>query len=244
MGWIAAFFILATTALAAPEGVARFERTFADAAKAYDENRLPEAIAGWQALADEGQALPEVLFNLGNAYYRHGDLGEAILAYRRAQRLAPRDPDVRANLGFAAQSAGIELPARKPLAALLLDFSRAEWVGFGTICFWLLAGALAVWIAWPRFRFVARPAAAVLAALLLLALAGLALHRDLDRTPEGVVMAAGQKVLSSPLETATPLLAVPAGALVRMRENRGTWIEVEIGETRGWLPAAALAPVR
>ena len=244
MGWMAAIFILAATALAAPEDVARFERTFADAAKAYDENRLPEAIAGWQALADEGQALPEVLFNLGNAYYRHGDLGEAILAYRRAQRLAPRDPDIRANLGFAAQSAGIELPARKPLAGLLLDFSRAEWRGFGAACFWLLAGALAVWIAWPRFRFAARPAAGVLAALLLLALAGLALHRDLDRTPEGVVMAAGQKVLSSPLETATPLLAVPAGAIVRMRENRGTWIEVEIGETRGWLPAAALAPVR
>ena len=245
LGCILVFLaLLAATAWAAPEGVAQLERTFADAAKAYDENRLPEAIAGWQALADEGQALPEVLFNLGNAYYRHGDLGEAILAYRRAQRLAPRDPDVRANLGFAAQSAGIELPARKPLAGLLLDFSRAEWRGFGAACFWLLAGALAVWIAWPRFRFVARPAAAVLAALLLLALVGLALHRDLDRTPEGVVMAAGQKVLSSPLETATPLLAVPAGAIVRMRENRGTWIEVELGETRGWLPAAALAPVR
>lgn len=244
MGWIAAFFILAATAWAAPESVAQLERTFADAAKAYDENRLPDAIAGWQALADEGQALPEVLFNLGNAYYRHGDLGAAILAYRRAQRLAPRDPDIRANLGFAAQSAGIELPVRKPLAALLLDFSRAEWLGFGAVCFWLLAGALAVWIAWPRFRFVARPAAAVLAALLLLALAGLALHRDLAQTPEGVVMLAGQKVLSSPLETATPLLAAPEGALVRMRENRGIWVEVELGETRGWLPAAALAPVR
>ena len=244
MGWMAAFFILAATALAAPEGVARFERTFADAAKAYDENRLPEAIAGWQALADEGQALPEVLFNLGNAYYRHGDLGEAILAYRRAQRLAPRDPDVRANLGFAAQSAGIELPARRPLAALLLDFSRAEWLGFGAVCFWLLAGVLAVWIAWPRFRFAARPAAAGLAALLLLALVGLALHRELDQIPEGVVMTREQKILSSPLETATPLLAVPEGAIVRMRENRGTWVEVELGETRGWLPAAALAPVR
>ena len=238
------FLLAATTALAAPEGEARFERTFADAAKAYDENRLTDAIAGWQALADEGQALPEVLFNLGNAYYRHGDLGAAILAYRRAQRLAPRDPDIRANLGFAAQSAGIELPVRKPLAALLLDFSRAEWLGFGAVCFWLLAGALAVWIAWPRFRFVARPTAAVLAALLLLALAGLALHRDLEREPEGVVRLAGQKVLSSPLESATPLLAVPAGAIVRMRENRGTWVEVDLGETRGWLPAAALAPVR
>ena len=238
------FFLLAAAVMAAPQDEARFERTFADAAKAYDENRLPDAIAGWESLVAEGQKQPETLFNLGNAFYRNANLGKAILAYRQAQRLAPRDPDIRANLGFAAQSAGIELPARKPLAALLLDFSRAEWLGFGSACFWLLAAALAAWILWPRFRFVSRPAAAVLTALLLLALAGLALHRDLDRFPEGVVMAAGQKVLSSPLETATPLLAVREGALVRMLESRGTWREVQTDATRGWLPAAALAPVR
>ncbi len=234
-------FLIAATA--APEGDARFERTFADAAKAYDENRLPDAIAGWQALADQGQTLPEVLFNLGNACYRHGDLGKAILAYRAAQRRAPRDPDIRANLGFAAQAAGIELPARRPLAALLLDFSRAEWLGFGAAAFWLLAATLAAWIAWPRGRAAARPAAAILALALLLALAGLALHRDLRRFPEGVVMVRGQKLLSGPLETATPLLAMPEGAIVRMRESRGNWSEVETGVTRGWLPAAALAPV-
>jgi len=243
-GWIAAFFILAATALAAPEGSARFARTFADAARAYDANQLPKAIRGWQALVDEGQALPEVLFNLGNAHYRNGDLGEAILAYRRAQRLAPRDPDIRANLGFAAQSAGIELPARKPLAALLLDFSRAEWLGFGTACFWMLGLTLAAWIVWPRFRFAWRPAAAALAALLLVALAGLAAYRDLARRPECVVRVANQKVLSSPLETATPLLALPAGALVRQVDERGQWIEVQADAVRGWLPAAALAPVR
>ena len=238
------FLLAATTALAAPEGEARFERAFADAAKAYDENRLPDAIQGWEALVAEGQKQPETLFNLGNAYYRNGNLGKAILAYRQAQRLAPRDPDIRANLGFAAQSAGIELPARKPVATLLLDFSRAEWLGFGAACFWLLAGASAAWILWPRFRFVSRPAVAVCSALLVLALAGLALYRDLQRNPEGVAMAREQKILSSPLETATPLLAVPEGAIVRMRESRGNWIEVELGETRGWLPAAALAPVR
>jgi len=243
-GWIAAFFILAATALAAPEDNARFERTFADAARAYDANQLPEAIRGWQALVDEGQALPEVLFNLGNAHYRNGDLGDAILAYRRAQRLAPRDPDIRANLGFAAQSAGIELPTRKPLAALLLDFSRAEWLGFGAACFWLLGLTLAAWIVWPRFRFAWRPAAAALAALLLVALAGLAAYRDLARRPECVVRIANQKVLSSPLETATPLLALPAGALVRQVDERSQWIEVQADAVRGWLPAAALAPVR
>ena len=236
--------LISQIAFAATENEIRFERSFADAAKAYDENRLPDAIAGWEALVTAGQKQPETLFNLGNAHYRSGNLGKAILAYRAAQRLAPRDPDIRANLGFAAQSAGIELPARKPLAALLLDFSRAEWLGFGMVCFWLLAAALAAWILWPRYRSVSRPAAAAFSALLLLALAGLALHRNLDRFPEGVVMAREQKILSSPLETSTPLIAVPEGAIVRMLESRGNWIEVRTDAARGWLPAAALAPVR
>ena len=237
------FFIAAPAARSAPEGVARFERTFADAARAYDENRLAEAIAGWQSLVDEGQALPEVLFNLGNAYYRNGNLGPAIRAYRHAQRLAPRDPDIRANLGFAAQSAGIVLPANKPLAALLLDASQKEWLVFASASFWLLALAAAVWILRPRFRFVARPVAGMGAALLLLALAGLGRYRDLRLNPECVVMLRDQKALSSPLETATPLLAIPEGAIIRKLDRRGNWLEIQFESTRGWLPAAAAAPV-
>ena len=56
-------------------------------------------------------------------------------------------------------------------------------------------------------------------------------------------MQPGQKILASPLDTATPLLAVPAGALVRKLDERGTWCEVRGDGTRGWLPAAVLAPV-
>lgn len=237
-------FVLALGAAhAAPERETRFERTFADAARAYDENRLPEAIAGWQALVDENQALPEVLFNLGNAYYRHGQLGEAMRAYRAAQRRAPRDPDLRANLGFAAQSAGVVLPVRGPLAGLLLDFSRGEWLAFGTGVYWLLAVVLAGWILRPRFRALARPLAAGLAVLLLLTLAGLYAHRGLQQIPECVVMVPDQQVRSSPLETATPLLAIPAGAIVRQLDERGSWHEIRYDTVRGWLPAATLARV-
>lgn len=220
-----------------------YARTFVEASKAYDENRLPDAISGWESLVDAGQALPEVLFNLGNAYYRHGDLGKAIRAYRHAQILSPRDPDIRANLGFAAQTAGINLPERPPFAALLLDASQAEWRVFAGVCFWLLFLSLAAWILGPRFRFAARPAAAVLAALLLIALAGLGAHHGLRHPPECVVMLRDQKVRSSPLETSTPLLAIPEGALVRQFDARGSWEEVQFEAVRGWLPAAALSPV-
>jgi hypothetical protein len=235
--------LLAQPVFAAPPEEARFEREFADAVRAYDENRLPAAISGWESLVNQGQTLPEVLFNLGNAYYRNGNIGQAIRAYRHAQTLAPRDPDIRANLGFAAQTAGISLPVRPPLAALLLDASRKEWLVFGSVCFWLLSLALAAWILWPRFRFATRPLAAMLTVLLLVAFAGLWTHRDLRQTPECVVMTGGQKVLSGPLETATPILAIPEGAIIRQLDRRGPWIEIQFEATRGWLPAIAATPV-
>ena len=218
-------------------------RTFAEAARAYDENRLPDAIAGWESLVKDRQVLPEVLFNLGNSYYRNGNIGKAIRAYRHAQTLSPRDPDIRANLGFAAQSAGITLPVRSPLSALLLDASRAEWLVFGSACFWLLSLVLAAWILWPRFRPVTRPAAAALFLLLWVAVAGWAAHHHLQRVPECVVMTGNQKVLSGPLETATPILAIPEGSIVRKLDTRGAWVEIQDEGTRGWLPATALAPV-
>jgi tetratricopeptide (TPR) repeat protein len=236
-------FLLAVATRAAPADEARYERTFADAVRAYDENRLPEAIAGGEALLRDGQVLPEVLFNLGNAYYRNGNLGPAIRAYRQAQTLAPRDPDIRANLGFAAQTAGIGLPARHPLVALLLDASRAEWRFAASTAYALLFLALAAWILWPLHRRFSRPAALLAGLLLAVALAGLWAHRDLRLTPEAVVMTPEQKLLSGPLDSATPLLAVPAGSLVRQLDTRGPWVEVQTDGTRGWLPATALAPI-
>ena len=101
---------LLSAAVGAHPQAAEFDDIFVAATQAYDENRLPDAIQGWESLLHANQVLPEVLYNLGNARYRHGDLGQAIWAYRHAQRLAPRDPDIRANLNLAAQSAGITLP--------------------------------------------------------------------------------------------------------------------------------------
>jgi len=220
-----------------------YTRAFVEASTAYDENRLPDAIQGWEALLQKGQVLPAVLFNLGNAYYRNGDLGKAILAYRHAQTLAPRDPDIRANLGFAAQTAGITLPVRNPLMAKLLEVSQSEWITFASACYWALFLMLAVWIGLPRFAFALRPLAGGMTLLLLLALSGLWAQNGLRATPECVVMSEDQTVLSSPLDSATPILAIPEGAIVRQLDQHGAWVEVEYESTSGWLPASALLAV-
>lgn len=52
-----------------------------------------------EIIRDEGNS-PILQYNLGNCYYRLGELGKSILAYERALRLDPRFEDARTNLAF------------------------------------------------------------------------------------------------------------------------------------------------
>ncbi len=77
-----------------------------EAHRAFAEGRYHDSSAAYRAvLAEKGYSAP-VLFDLGNSLFREGDLAQAILAYKRAQWLAPGDPDIAANLRQAEAKAG------------------------------------------------------------------------------------------------------------------------------------------
>ena len=79
---------------------------FNEANKSFEKGRYPEAAAGYEKLIESGAVSTAAYFNLGNAYLKSGQFGRAIGAYHIAQKLSPRDPDVRANLQFAREQAG------------------------------------------------------------------------------------------------------------------------------------------
>ena len=78
---------------------------FKAANKLYDAGKFAEAAAAYEKLEPK---TAHVFYNLGNAWFRDGKLGLAILNYERARRLAPRDPDILANLKFAEQRLGVD----------------------------------------------------------------------------------------------------------------------------------------
>src|SRR3989442_2159968 len=77
---------------------------FDQANKLYEQGKFAEAAASYERILQGGQASAALYFNLGNALFKSGQTGLAILNYRRAEQLAPRDPDIRANLQFARNS--------------------------------------------------------------------------------------------------------------------------------------------
>ena len=226
-----------TTDSAAPAQV------FRAAAEAYDEGRYSEAAGLYQDLLADGFGGTEVLFNLGNTKFRSGDIGQAVLHYRRAWYLAPRDEDIRANLGFALEHTGADMPPVSPAGRMLRRLSLGEWVLVATLAWWLLGGLAIAALLAPVARRMAIQASAGLVLILVTALAGTGQWLRLYGARERVVILPDQTARYAPLDGAESHFSLPAGSVVTTMQTAGDWIRVGAGRRDGWIPAKATEAV-
>jgi hypothetical protein len=208
---------------------------FADARVAYDDNRMDAAIQAYEGILQLGYESDELYFNLANAYFKKGQVGPAVLNYRRAQYTAPRDPDIRANLGYAFESAGIAPPESSLVSRVGGSLSMQEWVALATLGFWGLFLSLASMAWWRRSRIVAHRTGMAFTAVLALSITGISYWVGLRRTPEVVVMRPNQQVLFAPLEGSTVHFAAPEGTMLRVEDEDDGWLKVISGKQSGWI---------
>jgi tetratricopeptide (TPR) repeat protein len=117
---------------------------FATANRLYAEGKFSAAAANYENLLETSGVSANLLFNYGNAEFKAGNLGGAIAAFRRAELLAPRDQEIRANLDYVrnqVQGATVR-PAR--WQEWLGQLSLNEWTGLTALAFWLVLGLLTV----------------------------------------------------------------------------------------------------
>lgn len=76
-------------------------KTLYRGAAAYKAGDYASAVENWQNCIDNGFQSGDLFYNLGNAYFREGRLGQAILNYEKALRSLPTDDDVLYNLKLA-----------------------------------------------------------------------------------------------------------------------------------------------
>ena len=78
-----------------------FDEANRAAVEANDPEAHLEVAAQFRFLLDSGMACGPVFFNLGNAYFRAGEMGLAIASYRQAERYLPRPLLERPKQGFS-----------------------------------------------------------------------------------------------------------------------------------------------
>ncbi|ARA93396.1 MAG: tetratricopeptide repeat protein [Bacteroidetes bacterium] len=243
--------LVAMTARPAAAQRAEAARLFEEGNALYRQGDYAGAADAYRAALDRGYASGALYYNLGNAYFRQDELGQAIRYYLKARRWLPHDRAVQHNLAIARARTVDDIAQRpepfwKPAwQALLRVLGAGGLFALGMGCY-LTAVALAGYWLWTRRRneWVRRGlVVAGVAAVLLLAAAFLAsLTPQLDRRAVLVADAAVLHEAPAP-ETATALI-LHEGLTLSILRTQGPWAEVELpnGAT-GWIEASALADV-
>jgi len=249
-GWSCVCLVVALL-LAMPAAVVAQDEIVDRGNAAYQEGDYAAAIEAYEAVLAGGFTSAGLQYNLGNAYFKAGALGQSILHWERALVLSPGDPDIRANLELARS---ITTDAIEPMPTFWLVSVVNGWVDLmPTSLLLLVAGG--AWLAVTlgvmlrvlgrHERLVALGRLSMLAGIPILVLfGGTLLVRELGigRADRGVVLVEAVPVRSAPAEDDDlTLFEVHEGTRVRIDQRTGSWVEVVLDDGKvGWIPVEAM----
>ena len=226
--------------------LAQADTSFAKANEEFAAGHFLEAIDGYKALVQSGPWSATLFYDLGNAYFRAGDFGQAILNYERALALEPRHPEAEANLRIARDEArALELAVTAPERSLQL-LTLSQYTIGAAIAFWLGIFGIVIWIFYRR-RWASLIALSILS--LLVFASAVAAIIWIDNGNKGSTLAIvtdkGVEARVATAENANTVLALPAGSEIRIVSKRGDWIYAVLpNNLRGWIPAKSAESVR
>lgn len=242
-GFLCILVLLFTLICAGRVFAADVSTDFNAANKLYAEGKFAAAAAAYEKILQTGAVTPALWFNYGNAEFKLGQPGRAIAAYRRAELLAPRDDEVRANLNFVRNQV---------TGPILRDsgWSRTvSWLGVLTLNEWATLAAIAFWLTFillilrqiqPAWRLRLRALTSGLVALTILFCGGLGAAAMIHFSkPVAVVIEAEATARSGPFAEAQDAFKAQNGAELPVLDRRGDWLQVADGSGRiGWLTAS------
>ena len=239
--------LLATSALLVFVAASTFAQPDPDFAKANDEfakGQFQEAVRDYESIVQTKQWSAPLFYNLGNAYYRTGDFGRAILNYERTLALDPNQPEAAANLALAREEArALELPHGR-LDAALKHVTATPFIITAAIGFWLMVFALALKIL-NRQRSIIALAIAVLGCVVAIAAIALAYQIESSRKNLAVVTGSEIRARLATADNASSVLQLPAGSEIEILSRRGDWVYAALpNNLRGWLPGSSVESIR
>lgn len=226
------------------------QHLFEQGNQSFEQGDYAKAVSAYEDILEMGFESPALYYNLGNAFFKEGKIGPAILNYERALRLAPRDEDIRFNLRLAEEyrlDKIQDIPTfftTKMLNAFLALFGlRTFYLLFG-VFYIIAAGAAVGWIFSRSRKWKILFRTAGLAGLVLMIFFGSAAAfktHNLHHGVEAVVLENEVAVRSAPTQDGTHIFAIHEGLKVKVLNRRRDWIEIKLDDGKeGWLPAGTI----
>ena len=189
----------------------------------------------------------EVFYNLGNAYFREGKIGLAVLNYERARRLTPRDRDLLTNLEFANRAIEYEIKDKsnwyaKQIKKLLSRVTSEECAVLALTSYLLFIFGLLIAVLRNKKPIFGKAGALAFCLVVFCSLPILFKLSPLGSRNEAVVTNREAEVRYGPSATDRLAFRLVEGLKVVVKRRKGDWYLIELDdEQSGWIQESQLA---
>jgi len=221
-------------------GATELPQSFFTGIQQYKDGDFPAAIKAFTRITDAGVRNADLYYNLGNAYLKNGDLGQAILWYERALRLNPRDPDLKFNHSQASSKTLDEREDQSnPIIRVLLFWkhllgrSAVTWLAvLANLLFWVV-----ITIDHLRKKRALRTMAGAMALLaVILGTTAIYDYYERVRVRYAVILPDEVAVRSGLTDSSTVLFSLHAGTKVRIERQQGDHYRIAFARGKiGWI---------
>lgn len=215
---------------------------------AYAKGQYEQAARDYQKVVDAGYQSVQLYFNLGNAYYRTGDIASCILYYEKAHKLAPNDEDINFNIRYANARTSDKVEQ-------LPEFFVTQWwhhfilffsvstLGTLSILFMLGGCGLLILYLFSNNYVVKRSSFYTGIVVIVVAIAFVFMASQQENYFAGhqqaIIFSNSVTAKSTPDANGKPLFIVHEGTKVNVLQQNDNWMEVELPNgNAGWISAA------
>ncbi len=217
--------------------------TFFEANQAYNKGDYDRAISLYEKLLGSGESNGLLYYNLGNCFFRKGELGKAILNYRKSELYNPRNEDLKANLSYVRQSIKDKVEAggggvRKRIFFWYYDLNLKEIFIFFLIFNWIF------WVSaiLKLFKSFTLLKAIFFISLFLMLMSGISAATkiyEMENFKDGVVLAEEVSVRSGDSITDTVIFNLHEGTEIEILDSSDGWLKIRLPhgskDMRGWV---------
>jgi len=219
----------------------------------YTTEEYQQAVSLYEQILSSGQESAKLYFNLGNAYYKTGDINKALLNYERAKLLAPNDENIDFNIRMANQSVVTSIePLPLPFflrwrTSVINMYPSDTWsvISIAAFVLFLLLTGLFIFS-----RIVAVRRISFLLAIFMVVFSGFTYsfaskqkQKIMERNA-AIVFCPRVTVKSSPSTTGTDLFLIYEGLKVGITDSIGTWKEIKLVDgNEGWLQDSCIVKI-
>jgi len=213
---------------------------FNKAIKLYENQKFEDALKVFSDLSKTYKNW-QIFYNIGNCYYRLGDLPRAHLYYLKAKRLNPRDKNINYNISVVREMLKLEKREQGFIVRITEFFAERELKIIIIVLNFILVLSAFIWLNFRReFFFWLIPFS-----LIFFLFFGVIFYTkcEFEKPGKWGVLLESTSVLSGPSQTYKIIAEVPAGMDVEILEKEGDFVLINLPTGQGWIEESKIEKV-